>query len=43
MIAAMKLTRGKDVTPKHDIAEDEEGVRATENSSPKTLQIIVFV
>ena len=24
----MKLTRGKDVTPKHDIAEDEEGVRA---------------
>ncbi|MDC0431906.1 hypothetical protein OAL97_05380, partial [Paracoccaceae bacterium] len=35
VIAAMKLTRGKDVTPKHDIAEDEEGVRAIEKAARK--------
>ena len=31
----MKLTRGKDVTPKHDIAKDEEGVRAIEKAAQK--------
>ena len=35
VIAAMKLTRGKDVTPKGDIAEDEEGVLALEKATRK--------
>ena len=35
MIAAKKLTRGKDVTPKDDIAEDEEGVLALEKATRK--------
>ena len=35
MIAAKKLTRGKDVTPKDDIAEDDEGVRALEKATRK--------
>jgi hypothetical protein len=35
VIAAMKLTRGKDVTPKDDIAEDEEGVLALEKATLK--------
>ena len=35
MIAAMKLTGGKDVTPRVDIAEDEEGVRALEKATRK--------
>ena len=35
VIAAMKLTRGKDVTPKDDIAEDEEWVLALEKATRK--------
>ena len=35
VIAAKKLTRGKDVTPKDDIAEDEEGVLALEKATRK--------
>ena len=35
VISAMKLTRGKDVTPKDDIAEDEEGLRAIEKAARK--------
>ena len=31
----MKLTRGKNVTPKNDIAKDEEGVRAIEKAARK--------
>lgn len=30
VIAALKLTKGKDVTPRDDIAEDEEGIKAIE-------------
>jgi hypothetical protein len=42
VISAMKLTGGKDVTPKNDIAEDEEGIQAIEKvqrkqRSPSTL------
>ena len=33
VIAAMKLTRGRDVTPKDDIAEDGEGVLAIEKAA----------
>ena len=39
VIAAMKLTRGLDVTPKDDIAEDEEGVRAIEKAARKPRKI----
>ena len=35
MIATKKLTRGKDVTPKGDIAEDEEVVLALEKATRK--------
>lgn len=35
VIAALKLTRGQDVTPKGDIAEDEEGVKALEKATRK--------
>ena len=35
VISAMKLTRGKDVTPKDDIAEDDEGLRAIEKAARK--------
>lgn len=35
VIAALKLTRGRDVTPKGDIAEDEEGVKAFERATRK--------
>ena len=35
VIAAMKLTHGRDVTPKDDIAEDEEGIRAIEKAARK--------
>ena len=35
VIAALKLTGGKDVTPKEDIAEDEEGVAALERTVGK--------
>ena len=31
----MKLTRGKNVTPKHDIAKEEEGIRAIEEAARK--------
>ncbi|AGI68199.1 hypothetical protein OAN307_c26070 [Octadecabacter antarcticus 307] len=33
VIAALKLTRGLDVTPKGDIAEDEEGIKALEKAT----------
>jgi hypothetical protein len=35
VISALKLTNGKDVTPKSDIAEDEEGVEALERTVAK--------
>lgn len=35
VIAALKLTRGKDVTPKEDIAEDAEGIEALERTVAK--------
>lgn len=35
VVAAMRLTRGKDVTPKDDIAEDAEGVKAMERAARK--------
>ena len=31
----MKLTRGKNVTPKPDIAKEEEGIRAIEEAARK--------
>ncbi|SEN97386.1 T5orf172 domain-containing protein [Pseudorhodobacter antarcticus] len=39
VIAALKLTRGRDVTPKGDIAEDEEGVKALEKATRKPRKI----
>ncbi len=35
VISALKLTRGKDVTPKEDVAEDEEGIEALERTVAK--------
>ena len=35
VIAALKLTGGKDVTPKEDVAEDEEGIEALERTVAK--------
>ena len=35
VIAALKLTNGRDVTPKSDIAEDEEGTKALEKATRK--------
>lgn len=35
VVAEMRLTRGKDVTPKDDIAEDAEGVKALERAARK--------
>lgn len=35
IMAALKLTRGLDVTPKSDIAEDEDGVNALEKATRK--------
>jgi len=35
VISAMKLTGGKNVTPKNDIAADEEGIDAIEKSAQK--------
>lgn len=42
VIAALKLTRGRDVTPKGDIAEDEEGVKALENATRKPRKTYKF-
>ena len=39
VISAMRLTRGKDVTPKDDIAEDEEGLKAIERAARKPRKI----
>ena len=35
VIAALKLTNGRDVTPREDIAEDEEGIEALERTVAK--------
>ena len=35
VIAALKLTGGKDVTPKEDVAEDAEGIEALERTVAK--------
>ena len=35
IIAALKLTNGRDVTPKSDVAEDEEGIEALERTVAK--------
>ncbi|MDA7712496.1 GIY-YIG nuclease family protein, partial [bacterium] len=35
VISALKLTNGKDVTPKEDIAEDEESIEALERTVAK--------
>lgn len=42
VIAALKLTRGRDVTPKGDIAEDEEGVKALERATRKPRKTYKF-
>jgi hypothetical protein len=42
VIAALKLTRGRDVTPKSDIAEDEEGVKALEKATRKPRKTYKF-
>ncbi|QBY00573.1 GIY-YIG nuclease family protein [Rhodophyticola sp. CCM32] len=42
VIAALKLTRGRDVTPKGDIAEDEEGVKAFEKATRKPRKTYKF-
>lgn len=42
VIAALKLTRGKDVTPKGDIAEDDEGVKALEKATRRRRKIYKF-
>ena len=42
VIAALKLTRGRDVTPKGDIAEDEEGVKALEKATRKPRKTYKF-
>ena len=39
VISAMRLTRGKDVTPKDDIAEDDEGLKAIEKAARKPRKI----
>ena len=39
VISAMKLTRGKDVTPKDDVAEDDEGLKAIEKAARKSRKI----
>lgn len=42
VIAALKLTKGRDVTPKSDIAEDEEGVKALEKATRKPRKTYKF-
>ncbi|MEO9652048.1 MAG: GIY-YIG nuclease family protein [Roseobacter sp.] len=42
VIAALKLARGRDVTPKADIAEDEEGVKALEKATRKPRKTYKF-
>lgn len=42
VIAALKLTRGRDVTPKSDIAEDIEGVKALEKATRKPRKSYKF-
>ena len=42
IMAALKLTRGLDVTPKNDIAEDEEGVKALEKATRKPRKTYKF-
>lgn len=42
VIAALKLTRGKDVTPKGDIAEDDEGVQALEKATRRRRKTYRF-
>ncbi|MEK9596550.1 MAG: GIY-YIG nuclease family protein [Rhodospirillaceae bacterium] len=39
VISAVKLTRGKDVTPRDDIAEDDEGLKAIEKAARKPRKI----
>ena len=39
VITVMKLTRVKDVTRKHDIPEDEKGVRAMEKAARKPRKL----
>ncbi|MGV6838875.1 MAG: GIY-YIG nuclease family protein [Planktomarina sp.] len=42
VIAALKLTRGLDVTPKGDIAEDVEGIKAFERATRKPRKTYKF-
>ena len=42
VIAALKLTRGRDVTPRADVAEDEEGVKALEKATRRTRKTYKF-
>ena len=42
VIAALKLARGRDVTPRSDIAEDEEGVKALEKATRKPRKVYKF-
>lgn len=43
VIAAMKLTRGRDVTPRTDIAEDEEGLAALEKAARKPRRVFTLI
>ena len=40
VIAALKLTNGRDVTPKEDIAEDEESIEALERTVAKRKKLL---
>ena len=42
VISALKLTGGKDVTPKDDIAEDDEGVEAFSKATRKQRKTYAF-
>lgn len=42
VIAALKLTLGRDVTPKSDIAKDIEGVKVLEKATRKTRKTYKF-
>lgn len=42
VISALKLTGGKDVTPRGDIAEDEEGIRAIEDAARRRRKTYKF-
>jgi hypothetical protein len=42
VISALKLTAGRDVTPRYDVAEDEEGLVALERAENRTRIVGLF-